>query len=306
MILQAQIASIEEAFARNELDYGRKLFLIENCIYGVDIQPIAIQIAKLRFFISLIIDQGIRPQAENLGIRPLPNLETKFVAANALLDIKGQIALRSDEIAAKEKELSNIREEHFRARTTRRKNQLREADQKLRQLIGELIDQLGLVPPDVTQKLIAWNPYDQNKSAGFFDPEWMFGVTDGFNIVIGNPPYVLLQDTNREPEVYERFKENFTVASYKVDLYHLFIEQGIRLLGTGGSLTYITPSNFVSNKHTVALRRFLLTEASLTKLAFFDDNVFEASVNNLVLIAQKPLRVSTRSGFTKVLSALMV
>src|SRR5713101_2181131 len=69
--LQAQIGSIEEAFARNELDYGRKLFLIENCIYGVDIQPIAIQIAKLRFFISLIIDQRIRAEADNLGVRPL-------------------------------------------------------------------------------------------------------------------------------------------------------------------------------------------------------------------------------------------
>jgi hypothetical protein len=297
--LHAQIANIEEAFARNELDYGRKLFLIENCIYGIDIQAIAIQIAKLRFFISLIIDQRVQPEAVNLGIRPLPNLETKFVAANTLLDIKGQITLRSDEIAAKEKELKQVREEHFRARTTRRKNRLREADEKLRQRIGGLIDQLGLVPPDVTQELIAWNPYDQNKSADFFDPEWMFGVTDGFGIVIGNPPYVLLQDANREPEVYERFKKNFTVASYKVDLYHLFIEQGIRLLGNGGILTYITPSNFVSNKHTVALRRLLLTETSLTKLLFFEDNVFEASVNNLVLFAQKPSRESGKVAFLK-------
>src|SRR5207244_4815863 len=101
--LEAQIANIEEAFARNELDYGRKLFLIENCIYGVDVQPIAIQIAKLRFFISLIVDEnvqspnfslpatakrGAEQHAEawtlnnNLGIRPLPNLETKLVAAN--------------------------------------------------------------------------------------------------------------------------------------------------------------------------------------------------------------------------------
>src|SRR5947208_5115759 len=85
--LEQQISSINEAFEHNELNYGRKLFLIENCIYGVDIQPIAIQIAKLRFFISLIIDQRIRPQAENLGIRALPNLETKFVAADVLLNL---------------------------------------------------------------------------------------------------------------------------------------------------------------------------------------------------------------------------
>ncbi len=64
--------------AEEEGDYARKLHLMENCLYGVDLQPIAIEISKLRFFISLICEQ--RP-----GIRPLPNLETNFVAANALL-----------------------------------------------------------------------------------------------------------------------------------------------------------------------------------------------------------------------------
>ncbi|MGB0823488.1 MAG: hypothetical protein ACPGSK_05095, partial [Alphaproteobacteria bacterium] len=75
---QAQRRDIEEAFSRNELGYGRKLYLIENCLYGVDIQPIAAQISKLRFFISLIVDQSVDPSRENFGIRPLPNLETKF------------------------------------------------------------------------------------------------------------------------------------------------------------------------------------------------------------------------------------
>ena len=58
--------AIERAFAHDNDDYGRKLFLIENCLYGVDIQPIACQIAKLRFFISLIVDQTIDPNESNL------------------------------------------------------------------------------------------------------------------------------------------------------------------------------------------------------------------------------------------------
>src|SRR5262249_15686487 len=66
--------SFESKF--HELDFTRKLYLIENCIYGVDIQPIACQIAKLRFFISLIVDQKVDPNAQNFGVRPLPNLET--------------------------------------------------------------------------------------------------------------------------------------------------------------------------------------------------------------------------------------
>jgi adenine-specific DNA-methyltransferase len=74
---------LERAFADNNDDYGRKLYLIENCLYGVDIQPIAIQITKLRFFISLVCDQKTnRNKKDNHGIRPLPNLETKFVAAD--------------------------------------------------------------------------------------------------------------------------------------------------------------------------------------------------------------------------------
>jgi hypothetical protein len=75
--LEEQIAGINEAFRLNELDYGRKLYLIENCIYGVDIQPIAVQIAKMRFFISLIVDQKIDDGQPNRGVRPLPNLEAE-------------------------------------------------------------------------------------------------------------------------------------------------------------------------------------------------------------------------------------
>ncbi len=57
--LREQIKDIEDSFENNELDYGRKLYLLENCIYGVDIQEIATQISKLRFFISLIVDQSV-------------------------------------------------------------------------------------------------------------------------------------------------------------------------------------------------------------------------------------------------------
>jgi hypothetical protein len=71
----------ERAFRDNPADYGRKLYLIQNCIYGVDIQPVAVQIAKMRFFISLIVDQkSTTDEANNYGILALPNLETNFVS----------------------------------------------------------------------------------------------------------------------------------------------------------------------------------------------------------------------------------
>lgn len=171
------IVDIEQAFTTNELDYGRKLYLIENCIYGVDIQPIAVQIAKLRFFISLVVDQRVNPQAENLGIRALPNLETKFVAANTLigLDRPKQLAIRNPKIDELERELARVREAHFTARTPATKRKYRERDAALRAEIAELLKHDGW--GSATAKMLAaWDPYDQNASAGFFDAEWMSGI----------------------------------------------------------------------------------------------------------------------------------
>ena len=65
------------------------------------------------------------------------------------------------------------------------------------------------------------------------------------------------------------------------------IEQGVNLLQQNGTISYITPSNFASNNYTVVLRRFLLSETMLEKLVFFDDDVFEASVHNLVFVAHR-------------------
>ena len=91
--VESRIADIERSFDSrfHALDFARKLYLIENCIYGVDIQPIACQIAKLRFFIALIVDQHVDENEKNLGVRPLPNLETKIVAADSLIPIERRL-----------------------------------------------------------------------------------------------------------------------------------------------------------------------------------------------------------------------
>ena len=169
--LEGEIESINEAFERNELDYGRKLYLIENCIYGVDIQPIATQIAKLRFFISLIVDQRIDDSRENRGVRPLPNLETKFVAANTLISVDkpSQIQIRNPQIDRKEKKLEDVRRRHFTARTPRTKAKYRTLDAQIRAEISELLESVGF-PHETTEKIAHWDPYDQNASADFFGP----------------------------------------------------------------------------------------------------------------------------------------
>ncbi|MCL4479697.1 MAG: hypothetical protein M1381_11505 [Deltaproteobacteria bacterium] len=79
------IEQIEKQFRDKNADYGRKLYLIEKCIYGVDIQQIAVEIAKLRFFISLLVDEKIDPDKPNYGIEPLPNLDFKLMQGNSLI-----------------------------------------------------------------------------------------------------------------------------------------------------------------------------------------------------------------------------
>ncbi|MGC8756565.1 MAG: Eco57I restriction-modification methylase domain-containing protein [bacterium] len=79
------IDQVEKQFRDKNADYGRKLYLIEKCIYGVDIQQIAVEIAKLRFFISLLVDEKIDPDKPNYGIEPLPNLDFKLMQGNSLI-----------------------------------------------------------------------------------------------------------------------------------------------------------------------------------------------------------------------------
>jgi len=179
---QDQLFEINEAFDQNinDPDYARKLFLIENCIYGVDIQPIATQISKLRFFISLVVEQKVNPTKNNFGIRPLPNLETKFLAANTLIGIEkpsAQLSLfDSKEVKLLEIELKKIRHKLFSAKSKETKLKYRQEDERLRNAIASELEVNGW-SSDTAQKLASWDPYTQNVSSPFFDPEWMFGLS---------------------------------------------------------------------------------------------------------------------------------
>jgi REP element-mobilizing transposase RayT/tRNA1(Val) A37 N6-methylase TrmN6 len=270
--LQERLAEIEDEFENNEMDYPRKLFLIENCIFGVDIQPIAVQISKLRFFISLIVDQRVNNNQPNRGILPLPNLETKFVAANSLIGInklqKGQLELdlRNEEIKDKEKQLAEVRKRHFKARTPQTKRKCREEDKKLRQEIGELLKQQGL-PDEIAVNLSEWDLYNQNLSANFFDPEWMFGV-DYFDICIGNPPYVRQEKIK---ELKPILKQQYSCFTGVADLYVYFFEQAIKLLKEKGILTYITSNKYFRSGYGEKLREFLVKKTQLKQLIDFGD-----------------------------------
>jgi hypothetical protein len=271
--LETNIESIEDAFLNNELDYGRKLYLIENCIYGVDIQPIAIQIAKLRFFISLVIDQKVDPAKPNLNIRALPNLETKFVAANTLIGLEkpAQITLRNPRIDRLEIELKEVRKKHFNARTRREKKQLRAKDEELRNKIAELL--IGDRWSDKSARQLAdWNPYDQNTSSPFFDPEWMFGIANGFDIVIGNPPYGVYQGYRfGEIEIIISIPLYDIAKGGKLNAYKLFLVKSIDLVKPNGLLCEIFQNSFLADNSAKLLRHYFLDSHRIISLDSFPE-----------------------------------
>jgi hypothetical protein len=269
--LQKNREGIIEAFENNELDYGRKLFLIENCIYGVDIQAIAAQISKLRFFISLIVDQRTDDKKENLGIRPLPNLETKFIAANTLIELEKENAnlFTNPEIETKKAELKKVRHKYFEARTPKTKEKYREDDKRLRNELADILTKDHYLQPAAAKKLALWDPYDQNASASFFDSEWMFGLNQGFEVIIGNPPYKVVNKT--EQKLYNGYS-----TLNCGDLYAYFFEKVIKdLLKLNGALSYITASLYIKGIKFDTLRYFLEKNIDLISLQIQGDDVFD-------------------------------
>jgi len=253
---EERLIEINEAFDQsiNDPDYARKLFLIENCIYGVDIQPIATQISKLRFFISLVVEQKVNPDKDNFGIRPLPNLETKFVAANTLMGIKKDGGLfETDEVKQLENELKIVRHKIFSLKSKERKIAWREKDKELREKLSSVLKNQGL-PLDAAEKLAKWDPYDQNASSPFFDSEWMFGIQNGFDVVIGNPPYLGNKEIGAENQ--KVFKNEF---GFTDDMYHYFFKKGIDFLKLNGIITYITPNTFLTLISKQRLRKLFLS-----------------------------------------------
>ena len=281
-----ELIEIDETFKRYRgSDFGRKLYLIQNSIFGVDIQPVACQIAKLRFFISLAIEQEPEQNAENFGIKPLPNLETRFIAANTLIGLKAQGTLTSNRARDLEQELRDNRERHFHATTRQRKRACKIRDEELRTELAAELKHFGMSADDA-ERIARWDPYDQNATADWFDSEWMFGVMDGFDIAIGNPPYIQLQkEGGRLGNLYE--DKGFDTFARTGDIYCLFYEKADKLLRNNGYVCFITSNKWMRAGYGKKLRDYFVTLTQPLQLLDMGPDVFDATVDTNILLFQK-------------------
>ncbi|MBO8161889.1 MAG: Eco57I restriction-modification methylase domain-containing protein [Thermosipho sp. (in: Bacteria)] len=284
---------IKRVLEEESLQYLRKLYLIENAIYGVDIQEVAVELSRLRIFLSLVIESSVDDEKENRGVKPLPNLDFKFLAADTLIKLPEEKVLFSLGPILK---LKNIIKLYFSAQSLKEKQKLREEYKKIKEEAKNLYDQWygASEEKDFDYYISKWDPFS-DEPAEFFDPFWMFGIEDGFDIVIGNPPYIQLQ--NNRGELAKKYKnEGYEVFDRTGDIYCLFYERGVQLLKPNGFLCYITSNKWMRAGYGEKLRQFF---KKLNPILLIDlgPGVFKsATVDTSVILLQNKEKTNKTVG----------
>lgn len=257
----------KKLYQANKFNYAYKLDMLQRMIHGVDIQPIAIEISRLRAFLSLIVDEEKESGHENLGIKALPNLEFNFISANSLISLehkeKEQKELKDETMDGFIKSMRNIAEEYFNADSLDKKKKIK---YKFDSLQSRIINENDFLTSEDKKKFLSWNPFE-NKSTDFFDSEIQFG-TKFFDIVIGNPPY----GAKISAEDKKYFKENYKYANQgSLDTYKIFIEKGFNLLDKNGNLNFIVPISITSSKSNIELHKMILDNCEFVKVSSYSD-----------------------------------
>lgn len=279
---------------------------IKNCIFAADIDPSAVDIAQLRLWLSLVIDDEINPEAQNIfdghkNPLPLPNLESNIVCGNSLIDeFEGtRLVMETDLFGDSEYQLDiqhsrfesvvsaliDKQNELFRCDNTERKKQLKDEIESLRDMV--ILSQLERSGADSDKtkryqesKHMASKPYVLWQ----LDFARVFREKGGFDIVIGNPPYVDSEEMTRSmPEQREIYTKKYSCAKGNWDLFVLFIEKGMDLLAENKTITYIVPNKLISAPYTETLRKKISKNRVIEIRDYSNINVFkEAAVYPVV------------------------
>jgi len=275
--------ALREKLEDSSVEYARKIGVIQNSLYGVDIQPIAAEISKLRCFLSLVVDETINENKPNRGIEPLPNLEFKFVTADTLMKLPEQKQQRSmfDNFEELQK-LEELRTDYLQS-SGKKKEKIKEQYIKVQTKMFKNEMHLFTDTQSRAYKLSSWNPFSHEK-ADWFDPKWMYGIED-FDMVIGNPPYIK-EYTNRA--AFDGIREKKYYQG-KMDIWYYFACHLLEMLTKDGNLTFIATNNWVTNAGASKLRNKIAADSEIIQLVDFGNTkVFSsADIQTMILIAEE-------------------
>ena len=243
--------------------YFFKRHAIQNCLYGVDIDPGAVEIARLRLWLSLVVDEEDVQQ-----IKPLPNLDYKIVAGNSLLGFP----FKSQRLH----EIEKLKECFFDETDHEKKAVLKsQIDYQLREAFAASKRSLG---------------YEVNFDFEIYFSE-VFHRKGGFDVVIANPPYVRADNSNikQQREVIKKSHAYKTLWE-KWDLYVAFIEKGFNILANKGILEFIISDAYMSSKYAIKSHNYFLNNAVINRINFCSElKIFEAAVRNIIIEYKKEI-----------------
>jgi len=246
---------------RDRTAYQFKRHAIQNCLYGVDIDPGAVEIAKLRLWLSLVVDED-----DVKHIKPLPNLDYKVVTGNSLLGFP----FKSQRMDA----IEDLKQKFFTETDYEKKARLKTAiDEQLHTAFANSRTHLGYE--------VSFD-FEVNFSE-------VFHRKNGFDVTIGNPPYVRADVSERHTKMRKAIlaSGSYDTLWEKWDLYVSFIERAYKLLKPGGVTTMIVSDAFCHSKYAQKAQNWYLENSRIIRLDFCTDlKIFDAAVHNLIYFFQ--------------------
>lgn len=292
-----------------EKDFEIKKQIVQNSIHGVDIDPGAVDIARLRFRLSLIVD-ATEPV-------PLPNLDFKFVCANTLIPLEEWGLFVNEKLI---NELKDLRFRYFACSNFEEKETLKKEFKKIKEsfflmdrdklqgLKGKdwritesykkAIEELARGAVDKKNKqILERDPFDASKSNEWFDSQMMFGV-DWFDVLIWNPPYIDSEMmVKKMPEQRIIYTQKYKYAKWNWDIFVPFVEKGFLSLKNSWNISFIIPNKLIWAKYSEALREDINKYFTVSEIRDYSNvNVFkEADVYPITFLFKKQDNKNTRN-----------
>jgi hypothetical protein len=316
--------------------FQEKQRIIENCLFGVDINPNSVKICRLRLWIELLKNAYYTPGSGNWELETLPNIDINIKCGNSLisrysLDADIKTALESSKWT-----VDNYREAVMTYRNAQSKDEKRGMEQlinkikndfetevsksdkrflKLNKLKGELLSLTGqssLFELTKTQK-DEWNKkvkklteeikkyeteIEEIKSNKIYENafEWRFEFPEvlnnegdfvGFDVVLGNPPYIYARDNFNE-SIKKYFYDNYLAIDNQINSYVLFLEKTISILNSDSNYSLIIPNSFLMVASTSKIREYLIQKSQLNEIVNFIGETFEGvNVEAIILSGAK-------------------